>query len=90
MEKKTEEIDVTILQHRDKHATIFNSFNGLNTGESLVIYNDHDPRPLYYQMKAELGNAFEWEYLEQGNNVFRVKITRTGDGTVHLTGGCCS
>ena len=46
------ELDVTILEPRDKHPTIFSRFNELSNGESFVIYNDHDPKPLYFQMQA--------------------------------------
>ena len=84
------ELDVTILEPRDKHPTIFSRFNELSNGESFVIYNDHDPKPLYFQMQAEIPNAFEWEYLEDGPQVFRVKITRTGSGSIGFGGSCCS
>ena len=36
--------------------------------------NDHDPRPLYYHFNAELPGRFEWEYLETGPEVWRVRI----------------
>jgi uncharacterized protein (DUF2249 family) len=38
--------------------------------------NDHDPKPLYYQFQAEIGPKFEWQYLEQGPEVWRVRIGR--------------
>ena len=42
--------------------------------QSLV--NDNDPKPLYYQFKAELVQAFEWDYLESGPEVWKVRIAR--------------
>ena len=59
-------LDVTTLEPRQKHPTIFSRFDKLNEGESLTIHNDHDPKPLYYQLLGERGNIFNWEYLEQG------------------------
>jgi len=34
------------------------------------------PKPLYYQFAAEQANQFEWDYLEQGPHVWRVRIGR--------------
>ena len=76
MENST--LDVRIIEPRFKHSTIFEKFDLLAPGASLTIVNDHDPKPLYYQMVAERGLVFEWEYLESGPQVWQVKITATG------------
>jgi regulator of cell morphogenesis and NO signaling len=64
------------LQPALKHPTIFRKFDSLNEGESFVIINDHDPKPLYYQLLAERGNIFSWDYLEQGPEVWKVHIKK--------------
>lgn len=69
-------LNVTILEPRQKHPTIFVRFDELNEGESLTIHNDHDPKPLYYQLIGERGNIFTWEYLEQGPEWWKVKISK--------------
>jgi regulator of cell morphogenesis and NO signaling len=71
-------IDVTVLEPRLKHPTIFRVFDELNGGEHLVIHNDHDPKPVYYQLLGERGNIFTWEYLEQGPEWWKVRITKKG------------
>lgn len=77
MQTTTENIlNVTLLEPRQKHPTIFNRFDELNEGESLTIHNDHDPKPLYYQLLGERGNIFNWEYLEQGPQWWKIKITK--------------
>ncbi|MDR7525880.1 MAG: DUF2249 domain-containing protein, partial [Armatimonadota bacterium] len=43
-------------------------------GEAFELVNDHDPKPLYYQFAAELPGQFTWQYLEQGPEVWRVRI----------------
>ncbi len=68
------ELDVRIIAPRDKHPTIFNKFHALGAGESFMLVNDHDPKPLYYQFAAEHAGAFEWEYLEKGPQVWKVRI----------------
>ena len=69
-------LNVTLLEPRQKHPTIFVRFDELLEGESLTIHNDHDPKPLYYQLLGERGNIFTWEYLEQGPESWKVKMTK--------------
>jgi regulator of cell morphogenesis and NO signaling len=69
-------LNVTVIEPRLKHPTIFKRYEILETGMSLDIHNDHDPKPLYFQMQAELGNTFQWEYLEQGPEWWKVRITK--------------
>lgn len=59
-----------------KHKVIFATFADLAPSTSMQLINDHDPVPLRYQFDAMHPGAFAWEYLEQGPNIFRVKITR--------------
>ena len=73
-------LNVTLLEPRMKHPTIFARFDELNPGESLTIHNDHDPKPLYYQLLGERGNIFTWEYLEQGPQWWKVKISKRISG----------
>ncbi len=81
METTTENIlDVTLLEPRKKHPTIFARFDELTDGESLTIHNDHDPKPLYYQMLGERGNIFTWEYMEEGPQWWKVRITKRIQG----------
>ncbi len=69
-------LNVTLLEPRLKHPTIFVRFDELDQGETLTIHNDHDPKPLYYQLLGERGNIFNWEYLEEGPELWRVKISQ--------------
>lgn len=78
-QQKTETLRVSALEPRLKHPTVFQWFDALKAGQAFVIENDHDPRPLYYELLAERGNIFTWEYLEKGPEVFRVKIEKKVD-----------
>ena len=73
-------INVTLIEPKLKHPTIFKKFDELNEGESLTILNDHDPKPVYYQLLGERGNVFTWEYLEEGPEWWRVKIQKRVTG----------
>lgn len=56
-------LDLRNVPPADRHPKIFNSFNDLDPGESLEIINDHNPRPLYYEMDAEV-EAFDADGYE--------------------------
>ena len=73
-------LDVTQIEPRLKHPTIFEKFDALSSGEAFVIHNDHDPKPLYYQLIAERGQIFDWEYLEEGPKIWEIKITKFNQG----------
>lgn len=70
------ELDVRVIPPREKHPTIFQTFDALQPGESFVLVNDHDPFPLRYQFEAERAGSFAWDYLEQGPQVWRVQISK--------------
>jgi regulator of cell morphogenesis and NO signaling len=69
-------LNVTLIEPRLKHPTIFKHFDALKEGEAFEILNDHDPKPLYYQLLGERGNIFTWSYLEQGAQWWRVQIKK--------------
>ena len=68
------EIDVRTLVPAQRHAKIFQLVDALAPGASFVLVNDHDPKPLYYQLEAEHPKQFSWTYLEKGPAVWRVAI----------------
>lgn len=76
MPTQTTKLDVRVTPPRDKHPTIFRTFDGLASGESMVIINDHDPRPLRYQFAAERADQFDWTHEAEGPDVWRVRIGR--------------
>jgi regulator of cell morphogenesis and NO signaling len=71
-------LDVTALEPRLKHSTIFELYDQLNPCGAFIINNDHDPKPLYYQLLAERGPVFGWQYLEQGPELWKVRISKNG------------
>lgn len=59
-----------------KHKVIFETFNGLDASEAMLLINDHDPIPLRYQFESMFPGKFGWSYIEQGPDTFRVKIEK--------------
>lgn len=69
-------IDVTVLHPQKKHPAIFDAFDNIAEGNAVVIHNDHDPKPLYYQLLGERGNCFSWTYLNNGPEIWEVEIRK--------------
>ena len=68
------QLDVRTQPPARRHELIFDTYAGLTAGEGFVLVNDHDPKPLYYQLAAEHPDQFSWDYLEDGPEVWRVRI----------------
>jgi uncharacterized protein (DUF2249 family) len=71
------DLDVREMIPRERHPTIFARFDALNPGETLRLINDHDPKPLYYQLMAERPDMFNWEPEQQGPEVWIMRIRKT-------------
>ncbi len=67
-------LDVRELSPRQRHPLIFETWQALAPGQSFTLINDHDPKPLYYHFAAEHSGRFDWQYLEEGPEVWRVRI----------------
>lgn len=70
------ELDVRVIPGPQRHPHIFGELQRLVIGGSLIIKNDHDPVPLRHQVDGYFPDEFEWSYLEQGPQVFRLCFTR--------------
>lgn len=70
------ELDVRIIPPREKHPAIHARLNELNVGDALTIVNDHDPRPLRFELQADYPERYGWEYRESGPETWRVEIKR--------------
>ncbi len=72
----TANVDARKYEPRDKHRIIFETFDQLESGQVMELINDHDPIPLKYQFMAERADLFEWDYLEEGPDVWKVAIKK--------------
>ena len=70
------ELDVRRLRKPDKHPTIFAAYDRLAVGESFVLVNNHDPQHLRDEFDTDEPNGFGWEYVEQGPEVWRIRISK--------------
>lgn len=69
-------LDVRPIPAAQKHPRIFERFDALTEGDSFVLVNDHDPRPLYYRFRMERRDVFLWIPLADGPEEWRIEIVR--------------
>jgi uncharacterized protein (DUF2249 family) len=69
-------ISAPVIAPRFRHETIFGVLDALPVGYSALLLNDHDPKPLLYQLEAERPGVFRHEYVERGPERFAVRFTR--------------
>lgn len=70
-------LDLRSLAPRERHDLIFERLADLATGDTLRLINDHDPKPLRYQLDAECPHQFAWEPVETGPQRWIIDITNT-------------
>lgn len=71
-------LDVRAMVPRDRHPLIFSKLDALKPGEAVLLVNDHDPKPLRYQLMAEREGLFDWTPEQEGPEEWKIRITRLG------------
>ena len=79
-------IDAQKIPGPVRHATIFKTFDDLEEGASLIIVNNHDPRPLLSQFSDQRPEQFTQEYLVAGPTEWKIKISKIKKAS--CCGGC--
>lgn len=72
------ELDLREIPPAQRHPKIFHEFDQLDSGESLTLVNDHEPRPLYFQMKEEVASfdADNYSVVEVADNEFIAELPK--------------
>jgi uncharacterized protein (DUF2249 family) len=65
-------LDVRDIQPVNRHDRIHEEFEAMDPGETLTIVNDHEPKPLFYEMAAEVPSFDEdgYEVRREAENEF--------------------
>lgn len=53
------------------------AFTALDTGETFLLVADHDPIGIFYMLQAEQNGSNSWEVLQDGPELWQVRIGRT-------------
>ncbi len=71
------ELDIRPVEPKDRFERIMAAYEGLLEGAALDLTVDHDPKCMYYALKATRGDdAFAFEYLEDGPETWRVLVRK--------------
>lgn len=65
-------LDLRDVPPPERHPKIHDAFDALDSGEVLEIVNDHEPKPLFYEMQAEVESfdADRYTVEQRGTNEF--------------------
>ena len=63
----------------NRKACVLESFDALEQGESVEVVNDHLPRGLLLHFEEQRPGRFEWTSIQNGPEVFRVRITKRAE-----------
>jgi uncharacterized protein (DUF2249 family) len=73
-------IDVRDIPKPQRHPLIFQQLEAIPVGGTVVVKNDHNPLPLRGQVEQFFAGQFEWSYLEEGPEIFRLAFKRIAGG----------
>ncbi len=74
------ELDVRPVAPKDRYDRIIGAYEALAVGSELELTVDHDPTCMYYTLRATRGDdAFAFDYLEQGPEIWRVRVRKLLD-----------
>lgn len=71
-----ETIDVRSFAQRIRNTLILGNTVKLAQGEAFLFVDDHDPKPLFYQLANGFPGAFRWDYQARGPDIWQICITR--------------
>ena len=70
------ELDVRVIPHAIRHATIFGALDGLRPGAGLLLVADHNPLPLLAQLEQRAPGGYAVDYREAGPEVWQLEMVR--------------
>lgn len=76
-----ETLDVRDIEPSERHGTIHDRFERLAPGDALKIVNDHEPKPLFYEMREEVEtfDADGYEVEERAPDEFTAIFPKAED-----------
>lgn len=71
-------LDLRDIPPAERHPKIHDAFDELDGGNVLTLINDHEPKPLFYEMQAEIPefDAERYEVEQRGTNEFVAKLPK--------------
>ncbi|MBO1030461.1 DUF2249 domain-containing protein [Tessaracoccus sp. SD287] len=70
------ELDARAIPHAIRHGAILGALGQLGAGGAMILAAPHDPQPLLRQIDQQFNGTVEISYVEQGPEVWRLKMVR--------------
>lgn len=70
------ELDARAIPHAIRHGAVIGAFAQVRPGAAMVLAAPHNPVPLLNQLTEIEGDALEVTYLQQGPDVWRLRLGR--------------
>ncbi|NLV88486.1 MAG: DUF2249 domain-containing protein [Tissierellia bacterium] len=70
------QIDTSGYEMQDRTNVVLRSFDQLPVGEKMILINDTDPSHLFNELNEKRFGKFEWEYIEEGPDVWKVSLAK--------------
>lgn len=70
------EFNVINISCDRKHDLIFKQYDSLKVGDSFILVNDHDPKPLLNLFEEKKPTEFKYEYLVRGPDIWKLRFTK--------------
>lgn len=75
-----EELDISSLPNAEALLHVFDAFDHLHPGDSILVKSDQDLRDFVSALHSDRPELFDWFQLEDGPNEFEIEICRRRDG----------
>ena len=74
-------LDLREVPPSERHPQIHDAFDRLEPGETLTIVNDHEPKPLFYELQAEVPafDAENYSVEQRGETEFVAELPKRND-----------
>jgi uncharacterized protein (DUF2249 family) len=60
-----------------RYDEIMSAYEALGKGDTMQLIVDHDPKCMYYTLRATRGaDSFSFDYVQDGPEVWEVLVTR--------------
>jgi uncharacterized protein (DUF2249 family)/hemerythrin-like domain-containing protein len=74
----TSTIDLRPLPPRARHDVVFSKIQSLKSGDAITVINDHNPKPLFYQIDALWPNGYSCAIAQLDDRTFTMEISKLG------------
>ncbi len=74
----TSTVDLRPLEPRARHDVVFSKIQSLEGGGAVTVVNDHNPKPLFYQIDALWPGAYSCTINQVDERTFTMEIVKVG------------